>query len=251
MERTSAELKRLAREKLTGHWGLAIGATLLMSLIATAVLIPFYVLFLFSGGGTVQFIAYMLAVLFVHVIVMIMQCGITRMLLGFARNQDSELGMLFGEFTRRPDRYILATLMIFGIDLLCVLPGSICWSVGILQGSVLANIIGFVLYLAGTVILIPIVLRFNLTFFLLVDNTRMGALEALRESSRLMDGNKGRMFYLYLTFIGWSLLGMCSCGLGMLWITPYMNQTMINFYLDVTGELDRMEKSESGAEFFE
>ena len=63
MERTSAELKRLAREKLTGHWGLAIGATLLMSLIATAVLIPFYVLFLFSGGGPVQFIAYMLAVL--------------------------------------------------------------------------------------------------------------------------------------------------------------------------------------------
>ncbi len=251
MERTSAELKRLAREKLTGHWGLVIGATLLSGLITSAILIPFYCLFLFSGMGMVQFVTYMLAVLFVSIIAMLMRCGITRMMLGFARKRDPELSMMFGEFTRRPDRYILASLVIFGIELLCILPGSICWSVGMVQGAVLANVIGFVLYLVGIVVLILVSLHFALAYFLLVDNTQMGALEALRESRSLMDGNKGRLFYLYLSFIGWSLLGMCSCGLGMLWITPYISQTLISFYLDVTGELDRMEKSESCAEFFE
>ena len=57
MERTSAELKRLAREKLAGHWGLVIGAILLQALIVVAILLPFEFLFIFSGGGMVQFVA--------------------------------------------------------------------------------------------------------------------------------------------------------------------------------------------------
>ena len=83
MNRTSAELKRLAREKLTGHWGLMIGATLLLSLIMFAVLIPFYALFFISRGGMVQFFAYMAATLIVSIVSVIMQCGISRMQLGF------------------------------------------------------------------------------------------------------------------------------------------------------------------------
>lgn len=249
MRRESAELKRLSRESLTGHWGLVIGATLLLSLIIWAVLLPFYFLFFISRGEMVQFGAYMLALLIVAVIAVIMQCGITRMHLGFARRQEGEIAMLFGEFSKRPDRYIVGTLMIFGIELICVLPGSLCGAVGLIEEIFLASMIGLVLHLAGTVILVLVLLRYNLAFFLLVDYPQMGALEAFRESARLMEGNKGRMFYLYLSFIGWGLLGMCSCGLGMLWISPYMNQTMVSFYLDVTGEFDRREKTEQGAEF--
>lgn len=244
MNRTSAELKRLAREKLVGHWGLVIGATLLLSLIALAVLIPFYFLFLISGGGYVQFGAYLAATLIVSIVSVIMQCGISRMQMGFARNQETGIGMMFGEFTKRPDRYIVGVLLMFVIGLVCILPGTLCWTVGVFAELVAACVIGAALYLAGTVLMLIFSFRFSLAFFLLIDNPQMGAVTAFQESSRLMEGNKGRMFYIYLSYIGWGILGMLSCGLGMLWISPYMNQTLVSFYLDVTGELDRGEKIE-------
>lgn len=242
MERTSAELKRLAREKLVGHWGLVIGATLLQYLIVFAALLPFEFLFLLSGGGNVQLVAYLVAALILGIISTIMQCGITRMMLCFARGQQTGIGMMFGEFTKRPDRYIVGVLVVFGIELACLLPGSLCWLIGVLQGRMLASVIGAALYLAGTVVMVIILLRYNLAFFLLVDYPQMGALEALKESARLMDGRKGRMFYVYVSFIGMGLLGLCSCGLGILWVAPYMGQTMVSFYLDATGEFDRMQK---------
>ena len=230
MERTSAELKRLAREKLAGHWGLVIGAILLQALIVVAILLPFE--FIFSGGGMVQFVAYLVAAMILGIISTIMQCGITRMMLCFARGQQAGIGMMFGEFTKRPDRYIVGTLLMFGIEMACLL----CWLVGGLQGRMLANVIGAALYLAGAVVMVVIFLRYGLVFFLLVDDPQMGALEAFRESARLMDGRKGRLFYIGLSFIGMYLLGVCSCGLGMLWVTPYTEQTLVSFYLDTIGE---------------
>lgn len=244
MNRTSAELKRLAREKLTGHWGLIIGATLLLGLMMFAVLIPFYVLFFISRGGIVQFLAYMAAAMIVSIVSVIMQCGISRMQLGFARNQDTGIGMMFGEFARRPERYILGVLMLIGMELLCFLPASVCWSVAVMQNVFLASGIAAVLYIAGLAVGLLLAFRYELAFLLLVDHSQMGAIEAFRESSRLMDGNKGRLLYIYLSYIGWSILGMLSCGIGTLWISPYMNQTVISFYLDVTGELDRVQKAE-------
>lgn len=244
MNRTSAELKRLAREKLTGHWGLVIGATLLLNLIMFAVLIPFYVLFFISRGGMVQFFAYMAATLIVSVVSVIMQCGISRMQLGFARGQNTGIGMLFGEFSKRPERYILGILMVIGIELVCFLPAIICWTVAAMQGMLPAFIIAFFLYAAGMIVGLILAFRYALVFLLMVDHLQMGPVTAFQESSRLMDGNKGRLLYIYLSYIGWSILGMLSCGIGILWISPYMNQTIISFYLDLTGEFDRMQKGE-------
>lgn len=249
MNRTSAELKRLAREKLTGRWGLVIGATLLLYLIMFAVLIPFYMLFFISRGGIVQFLAYMAATLIVSIVSMIMQCGISRMQLGFARDQDTGISMMFGEFTRRPERYILGILMIIGMELICFLPAIVCWTVSAMQGLLPAFIIAAALYTAGLIVGLILAFRYALAFLLLVDHPQMGPVEAFRESSRLMNGNKGRLLYIYLSYIGWSLLGMLSCGLGMLWISPYMNQTVVSFYLDVTGEFDRLQKTEPDLPF--
>lgn len=243
MKRTSAELKRLSREQLNGHWGLAIGANLLLELITAAAVMPFYFLLLISGQGTVQLITYVIAVLIISAVSLVMQCGIFRMYLGFARKEEVTLGMMFGEFTRRPDRYILGYVLLFLIELVCLLPGLICWTVG-MTGAVLvlAVIIGTVLYLAGIVVMVIVSLRFALVFLLMVDHGELGVLDAFRESRRLMEGNKGRLFYISLSFIGWGLLGILSCGIGMLWVTPYMMQVSVNFYRDVTGELDQKEE---------
>ena len=43
-----------------------------------------------------------------------------------------------------------------------------------------------------------------------------------------------RYFLLELSFIGWSLLGLLTLGIGLLWILPYITQTNTQFYLDLT-----------------
>ena len=63
------------------------------------------------------------------------------------------------------------------------------------------------------------------------------AIQALKESVRIMRGKKGKLFYLQLSFIGIYLLGAIACGIGLLWVIPYMQVTMANFYRKITGEI--------------
>ena len=57
----------------------------------------------------------------------------------------------------------------------------------------------------------------------------------------LMKGNRKRRFVLQLSLIGWQALGMCSAGIGFLWIQPYLTQTVVNFYLDLTDGFEQKE----------
>ena len=228
MRHTSAELKRLAREQLNGRWGLAIAANLLVQMIISGLLTPFYFLLIITGSGTVQYITYMAAAIIISAVSMVLQCGILRMYFGFARNQEVSVGMVFGEFTRRPARYILGYVLIFVVEILCMLPGAICLLVGIVADTVLAIMIGVALYIAGIAVVIYVSLRLSQIFYLLVEHGEMSVIEAFRTSSQMMEGNMGRFFYIYMSFIGWSLLGLLSCGIGMLWVTPYMMQTALS-----------------------
>lgn len=55
--------------------------------------------------------------------------------------------------------------------------------------------------------------------------------EIFEMSKRMMDGNKMNTFVLELSFFGWILLGIITCGIGMLFVTPYMRATAAELYL--------------------
>mgnify|MGYP000808412985 CR=1 FL=1 len=55
-------------------------------------------------------------------------------------------------------------------------------------------------------------------------------LEAIERSKALMDGRKGDLFCLDLSFIGWALLATLTAGIGYLWLTPYMTVSRAAFY---------------------
>ena len=58
---------------------------------------------------------------------------------------------------------------------------------------------------------------------------------------QLMKGNLGTYFYLQLSFLGMMLLVVLSFGLAILWVQPYMTQTITLFYYELTGQLDKIE----------
>jgi uncharacterized membrane protein len=99
----------------------------------------------------------------------------------------------------------------------------------------------FLLYLLESIFLslwsclfiIPGMIKFfsySMAFYILRDNPDIGAVEAISRSRKMMVGYKGKLFGLYLSFIGWGLLCCLSLGIGFLWLCPYINLSIANFY---------------------
>jgi uncharacterized membrane protein len=83
----------------------------------------------------------------------------------------------------------------------------------------------------------------------MAENPDMSANEAIRESKRLMKGNKWRFFCLQLSFIGWELLAIFfTAGIGLLWVVPYQQAAYAAFYRDICPkqqiDTDFVDKSE-------
>ena len=53
----------------------------------------------------------------------------------------------------------------------------------------------------------------------------------------MMRGQKGRYFYVTISFFGVMALSVLTCGIGMLWVMPYMETTLAFFYRDLAGEV--------------
>jgi uncharacterized membrane protein len=47
---------------------------------------------------------------------------------------------------------------------------------------------------------------------------------------KITKGYKWDIFMMYLSFLGWMILSMLSCGIGFLWLIPYMNLSSANAY---------------------
>lgn len=58
-------------------------------------------------------------------------------------------------------------------------------------------------------------------------------LDCITKSRQLMVGNKWRLFFLQVSFIGWDILACLTAGIGFLWLIPYKNATYASFYKDL------------------
>lgn len=67
-------------------------------------------------------------------------------------------------------------------------------------------------------------------FFILAECPDVGVMKALRMSKAMTKGYKWDLFVLDLSFLGWALLGACTCGILYLWLLPYINMTQTNAY---------------------
>lgn len=80
-------------------------------------------------------------------------------------------------------------------------------------------------------------LRYSMAYFIMTDNPQLSAFEALNQSKQMMTGFKGKLFRLWLSFLGWFLLGIITLGIGFLWVLPYYNTAKANFYQDLKDSL--------------
>ena len=76
---------------------------------------------------------------------------------------------------------------------------------------------------------------YSMSYYLAIDHPDWDWKQCIDESRRIMDGNKWKLFVLDLSFIGWYIVGMLACGIGVLWVYPYNEAARAEFYQELTG----------------
>ncbi len=96
--------------------------------------------------------------------------------------------------------------------------------------TALMMILVFVLYFACIIYIAIKSLSLSLTPFIAYDDESISGKDACNLSQELMKGNKGNLFVLSLSFIGWAILTIFTLGIGSFWLTAYMNVSIVCFY---------------------
>ncbi len=101
------------------------------------------------------------------------------------------------------------------------------------QGFAQKFLRGLYTFLWALLFLIPGIVKsysYAMTPFLMQDHPELSASQAIDCSKALMDGHKWELFWLDLTFFGWSLLAAMTLNLGNLALNPYRNGAYAAFY---------------------
>lgn len=70
--------------------------------------------------------------------------------------------------------------------------------------------------------------------YILQDDPSLAPREVINRSREMMNGHKWRAFLLDLSFIGWILLSLITCGIvGLFWTNPYMHSAKAALYLEL------------------
>lgn len=198
-----AYLKDSAKANLTGQWGAAIGILLLQGIVQS---VPS--LFVqFSENYTLLLISYA-----VSLALLPLQVGYVRFFLLLAQGGPAEVGDLFsgfqgGRYGRNLGTLLLMSVMIFLWFLLLIIPGIIKSFAYAMTPYILAD----------------------------EDYEHLSGMDVLRESEQMMNGRKMDFFVLGLSFIGWILVIIITCGLAAFYVSPYMSATFAEFYLEAKG----------------
>lgn len=231
--KSSAELKALAKERLLGKYGTAVGATVIVALIVEFVTF-FSTIFINPRTLTGTVLNFIIGFV-ITVLSGLFTSGTTYLYLKLSCNKQVALGDVFYGFQLFPNKAVLIQLYLsIWTDLIGLLPLTIL-SYFVRkdpQNSILMLAFSLTAIVCGVIIVFA-TLIYSQAFYLLHDFPDYSVKELLSLSRKLMQGSKGRLFYMLVSFIPLMLLSMLSCGIALLWLVPYMNATQTEFFLDL------------------
>ena len=114
-----------------------------------------------------------------------------------------------------------------GAEVLALLPSGIAATY--LAGSY-ALPVTILLYVLGALFALYLQLTYGLSYFILLDYPQGKPRQVLKASRKMMKGNRGVLFYLYLSFIPLFLLGILSLFIGDVYVLSYFYSTEAAFY---------------------
>lgn len=209
---TRAELKQNAKNVLKGKWGSAILASIIGGIVIGII----------SWGSS--FISSMLAVVFEDFgalasivllvlqssLIMSMTVGLNSYFLKIKEENKPEPAEIFNGFKFSFSNSAIMGCLIYVYTLL--------WSLLFIIPGIIKSF------------------SYSMASYIMAENPTIEPKEAISQSMKLMNGHKAELFFLELSFLGWCILAVCTCGIGFIWLTPYMNKTLANFYEAIKNE---------------
>jgi uncharacterized membrane protein len=224
-------LTAMARGQLLGRYPFASAVFMLVLLMYMAVQL-FTASFL-AGGGLLGYITSLLSSFIISLLYGVVNVGVLLMSLKLCCKEPLLMNDLFYGFRHQPNK-IVAVQAVFALaGLLTALPASILLNTYNSTGEADYLPMAIILALAGFAVYIYISLALSQVFFLLLDFADKGARELLSMAYLIMSGHKKRLFFLWLGFIPLLALSVLSCGLGFIWVIPFIKVTQANFYMDL------------------
>lgn len=223
------EIRAEGRNMLSGNWGMAVVATLVVFLITgagswvTASIQNARLFTLLSRmslsewsqftafyrvpAGT-QFITWALSVGFTIFVINILNYGYIVSFLGLSKKGKMNIEDVFSGFRQYNQilplmfyKYLFTLLW----SLLFIIPGIVK------QYS------------------------YAMAEYIKYEDPTIDPLDAITKSRGMMNGWKGKLFLLDLSLIGWAILSLFTCNIGMLWLSPYYKTNRAVFYQELSG----------------
>lgn len=88
-------------------------------------------------------------------------------------------------------------------------------------------------FLWSLLLIIPGIVKhyaYSQTKYLVTEFENLSVTKALRVSIAITRGHKADLFIMDLSFLGWIILSALTCGIGLLWLIPYREMSMINAF---------------------
>lgn len=152
---------------------------------------------------------YVLNVL-ISILLIPLNIGVAQNVLAWSRGEDvNKWKVLFGGFNSAKIFFKQVGVVVLN-TILCALWAILLIVPGIIKG------LAYSMY--------PYVLR---------DEPDLSVWQTLKKSEAIMKGYKGKLFLMYLSFVGWFILGAFTFGILYIWLTPYVMTSTVKFYDDV------------------
>lgn len=239
---TASSLRARGRAALAGHWKEAVLAVLVYQVIISLVpsLIDAFLGWEYAMPGLdgTETIYGSPSFLYLLAVSGPMSLGIVIFFINLFRHQETDVASVMKGFEKFGKAFVLALLIAIFI---------ILWSLLLIVPGIIAAF------------------RYSQAFYLMNDHPELSAMDCIRESKRLMAGNKGKLFVTVLSFIGWAILavlpgsvfagffleegllytpagavaavGSFILGAGLLWVTAYVYATTTAFYELLKGNI--------------
>lgn len=236
---TSSDLKTRAKNLLDGRYGpavliLFVGNMLMMapSMFASSFINKLQLTFQLTPVAS-QLITLLLGTTIGVFTTNIYSVGYALFFLNMACRRSCDVSQLFHGFRWQFDKCLTLSGFFAVISLVCNLPYQLCGSMFVQTKDTSWLMATLLLASAAMVGGTVISLMLSQCYYLLLDFPDYTARQLLHSSIQIMKGHKGRLFYLQMSFVPLTLLALLTCGIGMLWLSPYMQTTYACFFLDL------------------
>lgn len=97
------------------------------------------------------------------------------------------------------------------------------------------------IFLWSLLLIVPGIVKsysYSMSYYLQQEDKSKDWKACLDESRSRMNGHKGQLFLLDLSFIGWYMVGLLCLGVGALFVVPYHDMARTNFFMALQAEQD-------------